>query len=294
MLISFRVTWQALQHEGWTDTQLAQLQAAFAGYDFVGAMEKAMSMERAMSAVEYERFRSSDTALSEAFDFDPGAVMVSPTSSPSLLSWTWVSDLFVDFPETVHAGIFTPVWKFAWSHHDELHYYRTLQRLLVAQRKARLQNNASALIRRMDQIEEKPRGPYDRIRFVFAPMMYASPSSAFQRAWVAQAAAETAATAIAIKRFEGRHGRLPSALEDLVPEFLTQHPRDCMDGRPLKYCVESECSFRLYSVGIDGRDNGGDPTSPATYSHFENAGDLLWPHPATEVEATVLGRVRRR
>ena len=67
---------------------------------------------------------------------------------------------------------------------------------------------------------------------------------------------EVAVTAIAIERYRRHHGRLPERLEELVPDFLPQLPVDPFDGKQLRY-VLSRDQYLLYSVGVDGVDNGG-------------------------------------
>jgi hypothetical protein len=66
--------------------------------------------------------------------------------------------------------------------------------------------------------------------------------------------------AIALRRFQLRHGQLPPSLEALVPEFLPAVPYDCMVGQPLRYRLKADGGYVLYSVGEDGKDDGGDPS----------------------------------
>lgn len=78
-------------------------------------------------------------------------------------------------------------------------------------------------------------------------------------------------TLIALERHRIARGRYPETLDALVPEFLAELPIDPWDGRPLKYRPADPAkdphgrSFILYSVGIDGVDDGGkvlpDPAS---------------------------------
>ena len=70
---------------------------------------------------------------------------------------------------------------------------------------------------------------------------------------------ELTVTAIALRRFQLRHGRAAATLLELVPEFLPTLPRDYMNGEALHYRAASDGSFLLYSVGVDGWDEGGDP-----------------------------------
>jgi len=52
---------------------------------------------------------------------------------------------------------------------------------------------------------------------------------------------------------------LPKKLDDLVPEFLESVPRDPFSGdrAPLRYRVNSDGSWLVYSVGPDMNDDAG-------------------------------------
>ena len=67
-----------------------------------------------------------------------------------------------------------------------------------------------------------------------------------------------AATALALRLYEVDHGARPGSLSDLVPEYLPTLPLDPFDpaARSLQYLPEG-AGARLYSVGKDGRDDGG-------------------------------------
>lgn len=64
---------------------------------------------------------------------------------------------------------------------------------------------------------------------------------------------------LAIMRYDRRHGTLPPALEALVPEFLDALPFDPFTSSTLRYRIDEQApgGFVLYSVGLDGVDNGG-------------------------------------
>lgn len=72
-----------------------------------------------------------------------------------------------------------------------------------------------------------------------------------------EARCRSAITALAIERYRARHRQtLPSRLEYLVPEFLEAVPVDPFDEQPIKF-KQIGSSYRIYSVGIDGDDDGG-------------------------------------
>jgi hypothetical protein len=68
---------------------------------------------------------------------------------------------------------------------------------------------------------------------------------------------------VAIERFRARTGAYPNALSDLLPAELASEPLDAWSGSALAYRREGE-GYRLYSTGLDGKDDGGkaDPKNP--------------------------------
>jgi hypothetical protein len=96
----------------------------------------------------------------------------------------------------------------------------------------------------------------------------------------AEALRNLTVAAIALRRYQLRHGRLAPNLDALIPEFVQSVPVDYMDGQSLRYRLEVDGGFRLYSVGLDGQDDGGDPC-PATpwtrYSTIWDGRDAVWP-----------------
>jgi hypothetical protein len=72
-----------------------------------------------------------------------------------------------------------------------------------------------------------------------------------------QAQGATADAAIAIELFRRKIGNLARKLDDLVPQFLPMVPIDPCDGKSIRYVVR-EGEYVLYSVSIDGIDDGGE------------------------------------
>jgi hypothetical protein len=89
--------------------------------------------------------------------------------------------------------------------------------------------------------------------------------------------------AIALRRFQLRHGQLPPSLEAVVPEFLPAAPYDYMSAKPLCYRLEADGGYLLYSVGEDAEDDGGDPNPlPGGLNGLWTGRDAVWPSPASE------------
>jgi hypothetical protein len=62
--------------------------------------------------------------------------------------------------------------------------------------------------------------------------------------------------ALAAERYRLANGRWPESLSGLVPAYLKEVPRDPYDGAPLRLRRLAD-GLVIYSVGVDGKDNGG-------------------------------------
>lgn len=68
--------------------------------------------------------------------------------------------------------------------------------------------------------------------------------------------------AVAVERFKHDTGTLPATLSDLAPQYLASVPIDPLSGRPLLFRSSAD-GYTIYSVGQNGRDDGGNLTAPA-------------------------------
>ncbi len=71
-----------------------------------------------------------------------------------------------------------------------------------------------------------------------------------------QAVLRSAAAAVAAERYRRAQGRWPASLADLIPAQLREVPADPYDGAPLRY-RRLDDGVVIYSVGPDGKDDGG-------------------------------------
>ena len=82
-----------------------------------------------------------------------------------------------------------------------------------------------------------------------------------------QAGMRCAVAAMAVERFRLARGRWPDSLTGLVPEFLPRALVDPFDGQPLRFLRLID-SLLIYSIGPDGKDDGG----LVNRGHFQPAG----------------------
>ena len=65
-----------------------------------------------------------------------------------------------------------------------------------------------------------------------------------------------AATAAVVERYRLANGRFPGQLSDITPEYIAEIPTDPFTASPLLYKMTDEGCV-IYSVGQDGKDDGG-------------------------------------
>jgi hypothetical protein len=91
---------------------------------------------------------------------------------------------------------------------------------------------------------------------LFAGLMLPSFSKLALREASTQALVLLTQAALATERFRLKTGKLPSALSELVPDYLPKVPEDPFDGAPLRYRT-LPTGYAIYSIGEDGHDDGG-------------------------------------
>ena len=195
-------------------------------------------------------------------------------------------------------------WDLLWSYEDELCGLRAYQVVIEATRMAETNESFQPVLSyvhsnfvRLGLEEENGKTQLtnfdlslnEETRVIFTGGAYAS-FAALRKTVTIKTLRTIVITAIALKRYELRHHQLPDTLGELVPEFLRSVPTDYMNGQPLRYRRNPDGTFLLYSVGENGKDDGGNPAleqgveSSNYYWQNSHALDWVWPQPATPEE----------
>lgn len=276
------VQWELLQATNLTDEQLAFLQRDWTKAEFVKSMDKALEMERAWESMTFQQLRTSNSP-SAIFSGYPFAT----SSGGGSGGW------FDDLKQAAKRKTSDTLWRISWSYSDELAALKGDEVLIEATRQAETNGYFRDALSERDRklialglsypSTNWLRNELDDDLLALADVK--SVSHSLDRLLSMEAARRMTITAIALKRYQLRHGSWPPDLSALVPEFLPEIPRDPVDGKPLRYRPNPDGTFLLYSVGSDGKDGGGDvsPLSPRPI-YWLRAPDWVWPQPATAAE----------
>ena len=284
-------TWEILQTTNLTDAQLSTLQSDWTRLDFLQGHKDALNMENIVGDIEVARWRSSNREIRKLIDLFGNAskaLGVDEDYEPTLFQRVKLS-----------GQIF--LWRYWWSYSDELRSLKGQMALMEAARSAGTNGAFLPAIKqqkaRLDELGISNLG--DAFASVFSGKLnfhsMLSESililgNSFKKVMNAECSKRMTVAAIALKRFQLKHGNLPEKLSELSPEFLASVPVDAVDGQPLHYRKNTDGTFVLYSVGENGVDDGGDSSSEkaATSSNFNwqnpRALDWVWPQPATGAE----------
>lgn len=89
----------------------------------------------------------------------------------------------------------------------------------------------------------------------------------------AEATVNIAKTAVALERYYLNQSTYPESLSELVPQFLMEVPVDPIDLQPLRYQEMPNNQFKLYSIGANETDDGGEIPKD------NDKGDWVWRWP---------------
>jgi hypothetical protein len=292
--IAAAASWELLQSTNVTDGDLARLQKNWEQMEFVRALENSMTMERAMQEDLLQKARVSNSEFRRLLGWSSAG------------GWTSSGDWWQDVQDrlkTERDEVAVSIWRTKWSYSDEmltLEYdqialdafraIETNQPFLLACNNMRGRTAALNFTNSANQNWLLRISGMDQFQRIFSGLYFSPSENIVRRAMAIEACKHIVITAIALKRHQLRYGNFPEKLSKLTPELLPAIPLDPVDGKPLRYRRNADGTFLLYSVGVDGKDDGGDPTSSASgasnsyYWINDHAHDWVWPQPATPAE----------
>jgi hypothetical protein len=255
--------WEGLAENAWTDAQLQTLQARFQAYNFVADMKRPFDCERAAGALTVDLIRRKGLALLVEL-VGPG-----DTSSEDRKLANWI-------------GGFIPR---GWYYLEQVNHCRLYELQLDGVcdpvKKSIAPDRSKANLVALEQALARSRlgktvGDILHHRLIatlFLPALGKIP----MKAATAQTAVDQAALACALERYRRANGNYPETLATLAPTFGSQPSNDVVTDKPPVYRRASNGQFQLYSIGWDGKDDGG---KPGKLPFDENEGDWLWSYPS--------------
>lgn len=249
-------TWELLQHGGWNPERLKVLQDSIDSVRFVEVMDRGLRMARSSDFTIWRRCLSDFAPLRESWIFRDDTQADSFWNSPFM--W-WSCSARADL---------------AWY----LRRFRTQFEKLRSSWKLQSFARYQSIVLKESEVPDT---------LLFSRTFNPGVRQSGERVFLAETRRELVVTAIALRRYHRANGDYPDSLEELIPKYLNDHPIDWMGGSPLAYSPDGDDRFRLWSVGLNGKDDGGDSRSDDTLkpSISYDGRDWVWPVAASPSEA---------
>lgn len=239
--------WEGCRQQKWTESQLARLQHELAQLRPMEALGRSFRTERTMVVLAFD-------------SYSPVEILKGHESPQEARRWRLIS-----------------LMPRGWVQQNKVAYVRMVQPAIDAA----AASGTPVFLARLAECDQEPVrteessfSPYTLLAELVAPAFH----KVIRNALSAENDLILARTACALERHRIATGVYPEALGELVPSLLAAVPTDVVDGQPLRYRRDADGTFLLYSVGLDGKDDGG---RPAKWEHQGgNAGldgDWVWP-----------------
>jgi hypothetical protein len=241
--IALHALWEGLIDHRWSDAQLARFQDILTRRDYAPGLVRAIECERNIAGYELERILADRFGRLHQLD----ALGGNPSPSAAEEYSTAISVLMPD----------------GWFRQNQAQLMLGYQSLLDSARtamKPATRTEALKEAQTLDEVADRfllEASAHTTPRNFLVRRLLPSLGKSSQRAQRTITLARLGAVACALERHHLAHGRYPESLLDLGPTTLKALPDDWMSGQPFHYRRTEDGRFELWSVGPDGKDDGG-------------------------------------
>ncbi|HEY3761350.1 MAG TPA: hypothetical protein VGN23_06345 [Verrucomicrobiae bacterium] len=289
--IASATTWEILQTTNVTDDQLNELQQDWSRFNFATGGVNAQEVERAMGELTLAGWRGSAAGLNPYLSIISRAQASLGMDTDDKSFWSGLK---------IRSKAF--LWRYWWSYPDELRYLKGYEASLNAVRSTSsgvsFLDALQAQNKALDGLHVSSMSDDDYFSILLQDLDFHwlmsqsidDLSSLNNKIMKAETAQNIVVTAIALKRYQIKYGHYPTNLDSLGPKYLPGVPTDPVNAQPLHYRLNAGGIYLLYSVGENGKDDGGNPAFPKNYRGSNLfwtsniALDWVWPQPATTEE----------
>lgn len=269
--IALHALWEGLIDHRWSDEQLARFQDVLSRRDYAPGSIRAIECDRNVAGYELDRILADRFARLQQLEAIGG-------NTPSSELEEFSSAISFLMPD-------------GWFRQNQAQLMLGYQSLLDTARtamkptpRAQALKEAQALEEIADRFLIQASTPTTPRNFLVRRLL-TSRNKASQQAHRAITLARLGSVACALERHHRAHGRYPESLLDLGPATLKSLPDDWMSGQPFNYRRIENARFELWSVGPDGKDDGGIyRTRNPKNNTFSETRDWPWPSATPNTE----------
>jgi hypothetical protein len=248
MAITLQPIYEGLALRRWSDAQLADLEQALAGQDYLADFEFFMRGEAATAIDTVEKQR-----ITREMKYMPGDDGTIVTNS---LRWA---------PTAYFYG-------------NELSFAEMHQQFIVPLVDLTNRIISPAALRQALAVMASRTKHYSYYQIEAQEIFPAFAPGVMKVARI-QAQVDQARIACALERYRLANGNYPDTLAPLAPQFIASVPHDLINGHPLHYRRTDDGKFILYSIGWDEKDDDGKVFLTSKGNVDQKKGDWVWQYP---------------
>ena len=283
--LAIQPIWEGIHHRQWTEPELTELGQALASTDLTSEWNGAIRGERAadIATVEYWRRHWDDSAycMYRVLLYNiPDCLRNSMDCLPHLpapLARLW-DDGFEDSGSETRLG--------SWFAHLPPDGWYNLNKVELGLDYQSMALTAADLTKHRLSLREMRRAASDygsRAWYwnrwpgsCLGAVLFPDESEVVLRFGSTQNAVDMARVACAMEIYRRHHDTYPATLGDLTPGTIPAFPLDVINNEPLHYRRLNDEHYRIYSVGWNGRDDGGTVGRNAAGFYDPKVGDWVW------------------
>ncbi|HET6330373.1 MAG TPA: hypothetical protein VFF76_06245 [Holophagaceae bacterium] len=260
--IAMQPVWEGVADHRWNDAQLSALGQALQGINLIVSQRRAVESDRVYTALTFQA------------GLDTGSWAQAKMNSPNLSDF---DESFHVRPHPVRTMVHWLLVPKGWTYQNMLNADRFDVEIWFPVLDPDMHRvDAMSLKDALNRLSSIKPGPYHLAgNIAFPAMVNQSERMAYR-----QNALDEAIVACALERYRLAHRGYPGSMTVLAPAYLAKIPCDITTGAPLHYRRNADGSFDLYSVGWDGKDDGGKVVTDKEGRADDSEGDWTWPHPA--------------
>ncbi len=227
--VNLQTVCEGLARHAWNDSQLAEMETYLGSVDVLAEYNRAMRGERALSALglDYLRRNRSQHNTMQYLSEGGGASSLDVSFRFVPSGWFYQNMLTL----------------------SRMHQQYTLS--IVDERARRVFPEVSA--KGEKAVKQMRTGPYTILGKLLFPALEKAVRKSARMAFYVDATR----VGCALERYRLANGSLPETLDKLTPQFIERVPNDIIDGKPLRFRHDANHAYRLYSVGWNQSDEGG-------------------------------------
>jgi hypothetical protein len=254
--ITAQAIWEGLAEHKWNEAQITAIQQRIEKFDLMEDVVGPLHAERAAGgmAIDYMRQRANPVETFAAFSGEP-------LNRPFRLGHV--------------IGVLVPT---GWYQLEKVNHGRMIDAIIPKQfdtvRPEEVEARAEALESKLEAGGKLAALLQHRL---MARLLIPAIGKVHRKFAQGQVVANQVLTACALERYRLKHAEYPANLKALTPEFVSRVPLDVLTGEPLNYERHGDGSFTLYSVGWNGKDDGG---AAGDVLFDEKTGDWVWRYPS--------------